>query len=601
MTQHVTVATRPKSNTCLDHVYTTHGNFISDIIVPNIGIADHLPVFFCRKYMKIKKEFRHKTINYLDLKNLNLEALLEDLRNSPWDSAFVFDEIDDIYDTLDLILNEALNSHIPSKQKRVKNIKQPAWINDVIVSAINKLDNELKKARKSNLQDDWLKYKGTKCFVTNLIKKSKRMYVQESIDENKGNPKGIWKALKSLTKSQKSNRITELKRDDNTVETDAISMSNMLNDFFVNFFQQSNVTAAQTNKFDTTKIEEYVSSKIGNLITQFNIPVITVEETKKQIDKLSPSKARGPDGISVKVLKLISPVFAEPLTRLFNLSITKGVFPNKWKTARVSPLFKDGSHDKRCNYRPISVLPVFSKLLEKHVARSFMDYLVKNGLLYDQQSAFRQGHSTESALIKLTDQILFDLDQDKVTGVVSVDFKKAFDLVDHQLLLTKLRLYRLGDSTLSWFQSYITDRHQFVTIHGERSDSLQIKQGVPQGSVLGPILFLLFVNDIPLHLSSSSADIFADDTTITASAHYSNIQSLTDDLNRDLEAVGVWATNNKMLINTDKTKSLLVMGKRITKKLHDNSTPCLNLKINNSEILEVSKLKLLGLTHMTRT
>ena len=495
MTQHVTVATRPKSNTCLDHVYTTHGNFISDIIVPNIGIADHLPVFFCRKYMKIKKEFRHKTINYLDLKNLNLEALLEDLRNSPWDSAFVFDEIDDIYDTLDLILNEALNSHIPSKQKRVKNIKQPAWINDVIVSAINKRDNELKKARKSNLQDDWLKYKGTKCFVTNLIKKSKRMYVQESIDENKGNPKGIWKALKSLTKSQKSNRITELKRDDNTVETDAIAMSNMLNDFFVNFFQQSNVTAAQTNKFDTTKIEEYVSSKIGNLITQFNIPVITVEETKKQIDKLSPSKATGPDGISVKVLKPISPVFAEPLTRLFNLSITKGVFPNKWKTARVSPLFKDGSHDNRCNYRPISVLPVFSKLLEKHVARSFMDYLVKNGLLYDLQSAFREGHSTESALIKLTDQILFDLDQDKVTGVISVDFQKAFDLVDHQLLLTKLRLYRLGDSTLSWFQSYITDRHQFVTIHGERSDSLQIKQGVPQGSVLGPILFLLFVND----------------------------------------------------------------------------------------------------------
>ena len=113
--------------------------------------------------------------------------------------------------------------------------------------------------------------------------------------------------------------------------------------------------------------------------------------------------------------------------------------------------------------------------------------------------------------------------------MVSIDFKKAFDLVDHQLLLTKLRLYRLSDSALSWFQSYITDRHQFVTIHGERSDSLQIKQGIPQGSVLGPILFLLFVNDIPLHLSSSSADIFADDTTITASAHYLNIQSLTDD------------------------------------------------------------------------
>jgi hypothetical protein len=202
--------------------------------------------------------------------------------------------------------------------------------------------------------------------------------------------------------------------------------------------------------------------------------VVTVEETKKLIHKLSLSKATGPDGISVKVLKQISPVFSEPLTRLFNISITKGLFSNKWKVARVSPLFKDGARDNRSNYRPISILPVFSKLLEKHVAGSFMDYLVKNGLLYDLQSAFRVEHSTESALIKLTDQILFDLDQDKVTGMVSVDFKKAFDLVHHQLLLTKLRLYRLSDYVWSWFQFYITDRH-----HGERSDSLPIKRGTP--------------------------------------------------------------------------------------------------------------------------
>ena len=121
-----------------------------------------------------------------------------------------------------------------------------------------------------------------------------------------------------------------------------------------------------------------------------------------------------------------------------------GFFPNKWKVARVSPLFKDGANDIRGNCRPISVLPVFSKLLEKHVAGFFMDYLTRNDLLYDLQSAFREGHSTESALIKLTDQILFYLDQDKVTGMVSVDFKRAFDLVDHQFLLTKLRLYRLN-------------------------------------------------------------------------------------------------------------------------------------------------------------
>jgi retron-type reverse transcriptase len=197
------------------------------------------------------------------------------------------------------------------------------------------------------------------------------------------------------------------------------------------------------------------------------------------------------------------------------------------------------TRESRDNY----VLSVLSKLLEKHVAVSFMDYLVTNWLLYDLQSGFREGHFTETALIKLTDQLLFDLDQDKVTGMVFVDFKKAFDVVDHHLLLTKLRLYRLNDSALSWFQSYVTDRQQFVIIHGERSDSLPVKQGVPQGSVLGPILFLFSVNDITLHLSTSSTDIFADDTTITASAHYSNIQSLTHHLNNYLEALSEWATN----------------------------------------------------------
>ena len=296
----------------------------------------------------------------------------------------------------------------------------------------------------------------------------------------------------------------------------------------------------------------------------------------------------------MKVLKLVSPVLVQPMTRLINLSIMSGCFPTKWKLERVAPLFKDGAQDCRDNYRPVSVLSILSKVCEKHVAAFFMDYLVKTGLLYELQSAFRAEHSTECALINLTDHILFNLDEDNLSGMVFVGFRKAFDVVDHQLLLTKLRLYRVSDPSLSWFESYLSGRQQFVSIDSQRSDSLLIKQGVPQGSVLGPALFLLFVNDIPLHLTDSTVDIYADDTTITANAHFSDLCSMTQLLNSNLDAVQRWASYNKMFINKKKTKSLLVHGKRIPAKLNEDTPLRLDVEIDDSVVEQVSSRKILG-------
>ena len=178
----------------------------------------------------------------------------------------------------------------------------------------------------------------------------------------------------------------------------------MFNDYFVNIVSELGASFTTTEE-DTSKLESFVSSKLENYITQFNIPNITVEDTLRLIENLPSGKATGPDDISARVLKLVAPVFCYPLSRLFNLSLEKGYFPRKWKVARVTPLYKDGAQDSRDNYRPISVLSVLSKLLEKHVSRSFMDYMMQNGLIYNLQSAFREGYSTETALIKLTDQI----------------------------------------------------------------------------------------------------------------------------------------------------------------------------------------------------
>ena len=224
-------------------------------------------------------ESGHKRINYLDFKNLNAEAMLSDLKDSPGDSAFVFDDVDDTLDALELILGEVVKKHIPKKQKRMKKTKQPAWIDENIVSAIKKCDRELKIARNTNCPNDWSKYKRTKRYVTNLARKSKRMYFQQSIDDNKGNPKEIRKALKSLTNSQKSTKVTELRRDDGTLETDTSAMANMLNEYFVNIAQEHKQNQTLSVSFDSSKLEEFVSSTVDNFVTQFNIPLITVQET----------------------------------------------------------------------------------------------------------------------------------------------------------------------------------------------------------------------------------------------------------------------------------------------------------------------------------
>ena len=247
---------------------------------------------------------------------------------------------------------------------------------------------------------------------------------------------------------------------------------------------------------------------------------------------------------------------------------------------------------------------------QRYIALLFDEMKVQCNLVFDKQTNELVGFvdlgdpsinyatldDTESALINLTDKILFNLDQDEMTGMVFVDFRKAFDVIDHHVLLKKLELYRVSDVAVSWFKSYLSDRYQFVSLEGKSSECLPLKKGVPQGSVLGPVLFLLFVNDLPLHLPNSSIDMFADDTTISACTHYWDISPLNDGLNSDLDAFDEWSLQNKMVINTRKTKSMLVTGKRIPKKWDSLADQRLQLRIGGIDISGVTFQKLLGIT-----
>ena len=226
---------------------------------------------------------------------------------------------------------------------------------------------------------------------------------------------------------------------------------------------------------------------------------------------------------------------------------------NRWNTAKVTPTFKSRDPTDVTNYRPISVLPILSKIAERHVHNALYSFLCENDLIYIRQSGFRSKHSTETALIKIIDDLLFNLDNDRVSGMVLVDYRKAFDMIDHTLLLKKLEVYGLGRDFLQWCTSYLKDKRQLVKLGQKQSSVTIVRHGISRGSILGPLLFIVFINDLPHYVTSSRIDLYADDTTLTSSTNYSSIGRLEGTLNSSIAEIVDWAASNKLPINEGKT------------------------------------------------
>ena len=301
------------------------------------------------------------------------------------------------------------------------------------------------------------------------------------------------------------------------------------------------------------------------------------------------SKATGTDNVGPRLLKLAAPYISDDITYICNQSINKSTFPRKWKEAKVSPLHKNGPHDDVNNYRPISILPVLSKVLEKHVHDCLSGYLNENNLLHRTQSGFRSQHSCETALVHMIDSWLNAMDNGELVGIVLVDFKKAFDLVDHQILLSKLKLYGISSEALTWFDTYLTNRRQLVSLNNCKSDFEKVTCGVPQGSILGPLLFLLFINDLPLYVDNVSADLYADDTTLYDIQ--TSLEAIEVNLQEGLNQLHIWCKNNGMVLNSVKTKVMLVTTNQKRLRLQNTN---LNLQYMDETLKMISSDKILG-------
>jgi len=570
--------------TLIDNIFTNQINetHVSGIILDDM--SDHLPIFLImQKELPVKKKFITKSIRSINEATIsNLSTKLEGTDWSVLDSKGV----NEAYDTFCSMFRNMYDEALPIELKKYKihSTKHKPWITTSILNSVRKKHKLYKKylsTKSQTSKENYLKYKNK---LTKIIRAAEKKYYSDKFCYVKDNIRDTWKlinkVLNETTGSGHKPTVTKIK-DKNLVVNDPKVIADKFNEYFVNIGPN---LAKNIPEIPNRSITDTLPQSVKNSI--FLSPC-TSAEILNIVATLKNSKGLGVDGFSTPVIKQVIMSILSPLTVICNKSLDSGIFPDSMKSAKVIPVYKSDDKLLVSNYRPISVLPIFSKILEKIVYSRLESFIAKHNIFCENQFGFREKHSTYMALLNIIDQITEQLDSKAFSLGIFIDLSKAFDTIDHKILLTKLEIYGVRGIALNWFRSYLSNRTQLVEIDGNPSSLRKITCGVPQGSILGPLLFILYVNDIVRVSSIMKCILFADDTNLLLND--TNLNNLIKNANIEIQKISDWLKINKLSLNIKKTHFILFHFHQ--RKLIQN----LSIRIDDCELERVSHTKFLGI------
>ena len=556
MEQHVKKPTRIDNSgkaTVIDHFWANKESNLIKKTDTFIALSDHLGTLASLNLPKIEKEV--KTVKRRCWKKYSEEEfnqkLAENLKQSTITQHIQEDKVNPAMTELSNIIQSTLDNIAPIKEMKIieKSNNIPWYTNELheMITYKKELLSDYYMTKVESLKNS---VKSIANKIGHLKRKLKQKYITEKIAEAGTNSKKLWKLMNQITNRTKTKK---------TVEPDFINQEK------ANNFNQHFATVGQ-------KIQEELNFQPPEINFQendlgFNFQPEKEETISKLIDLIKIDVATGEDGISAKILKDGKATITPYLTKIINLSYKLNIFPENMKNAIIKPLHKKEDVNDIGNYRPISLLPVLSKVFEKSATNQLIKYLEENSLISPSQHAYRKGHGTTTCLTELLNHVHKIVDQKKCCAIVSLDLSKAFDSINHDLLLNKLQKLHLSGSALKYIKSYLTKRHQKTKFEKFVSSSSEVKSGVPQGSIIGPLLFLTFTNDLPSAFQNKCHIMsYADDTQLVVTAE--SLPTLIHKIEEVINIAQTWYSTNSMKNNTKKSEILIINAKKNLKHIN---------------------------------